>query len=123
MLDDIVKELRPDVMDGLNPGAKDGWTQAQYVKAVRMIVAAPANAVTAAELEDELGKGDAGKEALQAMVRANLLSYRPFSNWAQDIDRSAFKNKLPVVTAPTAAHLVCMQELELPAPSDDTVRC
>ncbi len=105
------------VNGGLEPDDKDGWTQAQYATAVRRILAAPANAASACALKAQFGGGGAGKEVLQAMVRANLLAYRPASSWARDIERSAFGKDMLLVTAPTPADIACMRELELPEPA------
>lgn len=124
-LKSVTKTVCETVRDGLDPVAEDGWTQAQYATAVRQILAGPENAVPAAVLRAKLGSEGAGKKVLQAMVRADLLTYRPYSSWARDISQSAFKQDGPVITAPTPAHLACMHRLELPEPepSADTVSC
>ena len=108
----IISPLYPKVRSGLSPSKDAGWTRQQYTDAVRNILAAPANAVPAAALEHALGEGAAGRQALQAMVRADLLVYRPQSRWAQDIDESAFPYYGMVVTAPTPAHVACMRRLK-----------
>ncbi|KAK9820192.1 hypothetical protein WJX72_007329 [[Myrmecia] bisecta] len=74
-------------------------------------------------LEPSIDAGfTAQQQVLQAMVRENLLAYRPYSTWAIDIHTDAFGPKRKeVVTAPTPAHLHCMRELELPdEPAADT---
>ncbi len=124
-LEDIKKTAYDTVNTGLEPQPNDGWTPAQYATAVRSILAAPANAVSAGALKAQFGGGSAGKQVLQAMVRANLLAYRPRSVWARDIPRSTFGKDLVVITAPTPADLAYMRELDLPepAPSAGTVSC
>ncbi|BDA41349.1 Uncharacterized ATP-binding protein MJ1659 at C-terminar half [Coccomyxa sp. Obi] len=116
-LQGIIRKVRRSVKRGLKPKGEDGWTEAQYVTAAQSILAAQQNAVSADVLEAEFGGGAAGDMVLQAMVRANLLAYRPPSPWARDIDISAFKDDEVVITAPTPAHLACMRELELPEPA------
>ena len=114
MLFDIKKTVLPYVKSGLEPQDDDGWTPAQYAAAVRLLLASPARAVPADVVKAKFGGGGEGKRVLQAMVRANLLSYRPFSYWARDLDRSAFQGCDVVITAPTPAHLACMRQLTLP---------
>ncbi|CAL8461928.1 g1459 [Coccomyxa elongata] len=122
-LEDIKTTAMAKLISGLWPLPSDGWTQAQYATAVRSILAAPANVVSAGTLKAQFGVEGAGKEVLQAMVRANLLAYRPASSWARDMERSAFGKDRAVITAPTPANLACMRKVELPqaAPSAGTV--
>ena len=121
----IKNTVSNSVHSGLRPQPRDGWTPAQYATAVRSIIAAPANAVSARALMDKFGSGGAGRQVLQAMVRADLLAYRPKSDWARDIPSSAFEEDFFVVTAPSPAELACMREVKLPepAPSAGTVSC
>ncbi len=46
------------------------------------------------------------------MVKANLLTRRPYSPWATDIDEAAFgpNKRFTVVTAPTPLHLYLMEQ-------------
>ena len=112
-----MQTARPKVNSGLAPPKGAGWTPQQYALAMRSILAAPANAVPIAMLEAAFGGGTAGREVVQAMVRANLLAYRPRSAWARDISKAVFQGDRAVVAAPTPAHLACMEELELPQPA------
>ena len=123
-LTDVIKTVRPSVQRGLEPSVDAGFTAQQYASAITAIVTGPAHAVLASELKKLLGGGNAGKEVLQALVRENLVAYRPYSTWATDIDMDAFgPQQEEVVTAPTLAHLFCMRQLNLPdAPPADTVR-
>ena len=123
-LQDILKMFRSHVKRGLTPGREAGWTGQQYAAAVRAITAGAPNAVPASVLEEECGGGDAGWQVLQAMVRADLVAYRPYSQWARDLPVDAFRagagpdaKLTEVVTAPTPAHLHCMRELTLPDPA------
>ncbi|KAK9820217.1 hypothetical protein WJX72_007582 [[Myrmecia] bisecta] len=121
-LTDIITTVRPSVERGLKPSPDAGWTAQHYATAVKEIIDAPWHAVPASALEDKFGSGYAGRQVLQAMMRENLVAYRPYSTWASDIDMDAFGPKrVEVVTAPTPAHLHCMRELELPdEPPADT---
>jgi hypothetical protein len=77
--------------DGSHPAAGAGYTASQYASAVEALMASPYNAVSRDELEQQLGgTADENSAALEAMVRANLLGVRPYSNWARDIDLEAF---------------------------------
>ena len=120
----IIKIVHRSVRLGLKPSADAGFTAQQYATAVKAITTAPAHAVLAEVLQKLLGGGTAGKEVLQAMVRDNLVAYRPYSDWAMDIDMDAFgPQRREVVTAPTPAHLFCMRQLNLPdEPPAETVR-
>ena len=119
-LDGILKSVMPSVERGLEPGPEAGWTAEQYGVAVRAITAGAPNAVLAKELQAQLGQGHDGRQVLQAMVRAKLVAYRPYSRWARDLPVGVFRasdrlaTKLGVVVpAPTPAHLHCMRELTL----------
>lgn len=116
--------IRPEVLSGLKCTAADGCTQRHYATAVRSLLATPSSSVPAATLEAALGGAGTGNQVVQAMVQANLLAYRPWSYWAQDIDKRAFQDGV-VVTAPTPAHLACMREQKLsaPAPQVGMVSC
>ena len=119
----ILTSVRPSVEQGLWPGREAGWTIQQYAAAVRAITAGAPYAVLASVLQEEFGGGNAGRQVLQAMVRNDLVAYRPYSEWARDLPEEAFRasdGPIPklgvVVTAPTPAHLHCMRELTLPDP-------
>ena len=92
---------------GYNPAADAGYTATDYATAVKAILESPYNAVDKQQLMAELGK-----QALDAMVHANLLALRPYSSWATDIDVEAFgpKKRSTVVTAPTTLHLYLMEQ-------------
>ncbi|KAK9829427.1 hypothetical protein WJX72_005786 [[Myrmecia] bisecta] len=122
-----------------NPVSEEDWKQVYEVcggNAGLLIRAAKPNLQTALTdiittvrpsvergLEPSIDAGfTAQQQVLQAMVRENLLAYRPYSTWATDIEVDAFGPKRrEVVTPPTPAHLHCMRELELPdEPPADT---
>ena len=110
--------MRPSVRSGLKPSAGAGWTAEQYAAVLDKLAVEP-HAVLASELEAEFGGGDVGAQVLQALVRQDLVAYRPYSRWARDIAVDAFGAKLAeVVTAPTPAHLYCMQELRAELSAD-----
>ena len=120
----IRKSVMPSVERGLEPGPEAGWTAEQYGAAVRAITAGAPYAVLAKELQAQLGKRYKGRQVLQAMVRANLVAYRPYSCWARDLPAGVFSASDSlgtepgvVVTAPTPAHLHCMRKLTLPDPT------
>ena len=120
-VENILTSVRPSVEQGLWPERDAGWTVQQYAAAVRAITAGAPYAVLASVLQEEFGGGNAGRRVLQAMVRNDLVAYRPYSVWARDLRVEAFlvrDGPIPkrgvVVTAPTPAHLHCMRELALP---------
>eukprot|EP00877_Chromochloris_zofingiensis_P014265 jgi/Chrzof1/9092/Cz03g35230.t1 len=100
-------------------GGSGGWTAAQYADAALMLLARKHHAVPMKQMQAQLGRHSsgnaeqqlaAGKEALAALVRANALSLRPFSHWAQDIPTDAFgMTWSTLVTAPSQVHLHCMR--------------
>ena len=123
-LQEVLKTVRPSVQRGLKPGSEAGWTVQQYATAVRAITAGAPYAVRASVLIAQLGGGYAGSQVLQAMVRADLVAIRPYSFWARDVPKGAFRASdgpdfmlEEVVTAPTPADLYCMRELALPDPT------
>ena len=86
-------------------------TTQQYVSVMEQLLAASYHAVSADDLIEALG--DDGEAALEAMVKENLLGYRPESSWARDVPVGAFDAlSSNLVTAPSAAHLHCMRLLE-----------
>ena len=89
-------------------------TTQQLRVALQEIVSAKHHAVTVRELQRTLNKyGEDGKAAVQALIRANVLGYRPYSPWATDVPREAYgKTKRAIITAPTAVHLYCMKILK-----------
>jgi hypothetical protein len=112
-LEKILGLIDSDVKKGLRP--TQGWTAKQYAATVRALLKSPYNAVSEDALVGICGGGDAGMRVVQAMVKSNLLAYRPLSEWARDIDRGAFSQGGRVVlTATSAAHLQCMRQLRLP---------
>jgi len=88
------------------PAADVAYTVADYATAVDAILQSLYKAVDDVDLIAVLGQ-----QLLEAMVRANLLAFRPYSHWAADIDAAAFGADLDatVVTAPTPLHLFLMQ--------------
>ena len=123
-LEEVLQTVRPSVQRGLEPESEAGWTDQQYAETVRAITAGAPYAVLASVLVAQFGGGSAGRQVLQAMVRNDLVAYRPYSNWARDLPVGVFRAsdrpnpKLEeVVTAPSPAHLYCMRELTLPDPA------
>lgn len=56
--------------------------------------------------------GRNGHAAVRAMVAANVLGCRPYSEWDRDLPADAFGMfASPIITAPSAAHLFCMKML------------
>ena len=54
----------------------------------------------------------AGGQAVQALVRANQLSLRPYSPWASDIPREAYgPDSSDIITAASAVHLSCLRDM------------
>ena len=110
-LEGVIRIVRPSVFSGLEPSADAGWTAEQYAAVLDKLAVEP-HAVLASELKAEFGGSHVGAQVQQAMVRQDLVAYRPYSRWARDIAEEAFGADLEeVVTAPTPAHLYCMQEL------------
>eukprot|EP00891_Asterochloris_glomerata_P004997 jgi/Astpho2/4997/Aster-05935 len=101
-----------DVKAGLR--GRPGWSAAQYTTVLQRLVQTPYGAIDADTLFTQLPPDKRAAEmAVQAMVQANLLSYRPPSGWAQDIPKEAFgPDRVAVVTAPSAAYLYCMRRLQ-----------
>jgi hypothetical protein len=106
----------------------DGWTAAQYAHTGLLLLNSTHNAVVLNDMEVELGRhnrtavalgveaqAEAGGRALAAMVKANLLSLRPYCEWAQDIQREAHgpltSEPSTVITAASAVHLHCVRAL------------
>ena len=59
---------------------RPGWRAAQYKTAVQRLVEAPHGAAITGDLYSELGTDkEAAEAAVQAMVKANMLAYRPAS--------------------------------------------
>ncbi len=83
----------------------------QYWAAATAIRDSKHHAVKSSQLMGTLGLCYKGREALGAMLRAGLLAYRPYSNWAADIPREAFgEGRGPLVTAATPMHLYHMKQ-------------
>ena len=117
-LQSVIQIVRPGVCSGLEPSAGAGWTAEQYAAVLDKLAVEP-YAVLASELKAEFGGGHVGAQVLKAMVRQDLVAYRPHSYWARDIAEEAFGADLEeVVTAPTPAHLYCMQELRAELSAD-----
>jgi hypothetical protein len=101
----------------------DGYTALQFAAAALFLLKSPYRAVTQHVVEEELakyaepvspgGQQQLGRDALLCLVRANALALRPHSLLARDVSAAAFAVKgAAVVTAPTAMHFYCMQQLE-----------
>jgi hypothetical protein len=106
-LSQVAKDVWGTMKRGYRPPPGAGYTAADYATAVDAMLKSPYTMVNDEELEAVLGQ-----QPLEAMVRANLLSLRPYSPWAADIDVAAFgpRQRFNVVTAPTPLHLYLMEE-------------
>jgi hypothetical protein len=108
-----------------------GWLfAAEYAVAVNAILSSPYKAVALDSLIALMGSQQP-RVAVEAMVKANLLALRPYSEWAKDVDAAAFgplqKSTVvtapsTVVTAPSAVELYLMEvykaKLLVALPSD-----
>ena len=90
-LEEVLQTVRPSVQRGLEPESEAGWTVQQYAETVQAITVFAPYAVLASVLVAQFGGGSAGRQVLQAMMRNNLVAYRPFSNWARDLPVGAFR--------------------------------
>ncbi|BDA49413.1 hypothetical protein COCOBI_14-0300 [Coccomyxa sp. Obi] len=87
------------------------WSEEHFKTVVKLIIAAANGVVPVSRVCRALGAG--AKTALDGMVQANLLAYRPYSLWARDLPAEAHGPYLKtVVTAPTPGHLYSMRQLE-----------
>jgi hypothetical protein len=119
----VTASVRPSIYSAVKGG--DGWTAAQYAHTSLLLLNSTHNAVIQSEMEMQLGRHnstavalgveaqtEAGGLALAAMVKANLLSLRPYCVWAQDILREAHgpltSEPSTVITAASAVHLYCL---------------
>jgi hypothetical protein len=101
------------------------WTSAQYCAAALALVGSPYSAITVEQMQAILGRRvttstniheqqSAGAPALQALLKAQQLILRPYSDWALDIPHEAYYDdskqaySAAVVTAPVPADLYCM---------------
>eukprot|EP00891_Asterochloris_glomerata_P006778 jgi/Astpho2/6778/Aster-07223 len=111
---DMIPHLCHSSESGLAPtlyGEDRPWGSEQYRTMLRLICESDHAAVIVTDAHREL-KPD-GEQAVQAMVKADLLAYRPASAWARDIPLEAFgPEQEAVLTAPTATHLYCMRRLQ-----------
>ena len=74
----VSRNAKRKVYDGLR--GRPGWSAAQYKAVVQRLVESPHGAVIADELYSELGTDmEAAEAAVQAMVEAKMLAYRPAS--------------------------------------------
>jgi hypothetical protein len=125
-LDSITESVDPFVLRASEGG--DGWTAAQFAHAALLLLNGTHNAVPLQDMKMQLGRHNstavgfgaqaqaaAGGQAVEALVRANQLSLRPYSVWASDIAREAYgpltSKPRPVITAASAVHLSCMRDM------------
>jgi hypothetical protein len=103
----LAKDVWRIMKSGYRPPPGAGYTAADYATAVNAILQNPYKAVIDEELEAVVGE-----LPLEAMMQANLLALRPYSQWAADIDAAAFgaNSRATVVTAPTPIQLYLMEE-------------
>jgi hypothetical protein len=96
------------------------WTAAQFASAALLLLNTPNHAVTRGNLEVLLGShitddDDTSKQqasgwvTLKALVKANVLSLRPDSEWALDIPHDRFRASAVIVTAASAVDLYAMK--------------
>eukprot|EP00877_Chromochloris_zofingiensis_P005862 jgi/Chrzof1/1529/Cz10g11090.t1 len=117
-----VWEVSLPLVEAAAVGGSSDWTAAQYADAALMLLARKHHAVPVKQMQAQLGRHSssnaeqqlaAGKEALAALVRANALSLRPFSHWAEDIPEDAFGMPTStLVTAPSQVQLHCMRNIK-----------
>jgi hypothetical protein len=119
----IKQSVEPFVMSARKGG--DGWTAAQFAHAALLLLDSEHNAVTLGDMEMQLGRHNstalginpdaqaaAGGQAVAALVRANQLSLRPYSDWARDVPEEAYGSlSSTIVTAASAVHLSCMRDM------------
>ncbi|PNH07079.1 hypothetical protein TSOC_006504, partial [Tetrabaena socialis] len=107
-LDGIGKDLGSALRCALAPIVGDGWTQAQLAAVVRVLSASEHGAVERLALGNQLGAG--GAEAVLALIDADILGLRCYSDWADDIKSEAWGNT-PAAELITAASATCLYEM------------
>ena len=101
---------------------REGWSAAQYAHAALLIINSKHNCVAKQQMQLQLGRhltddvgeqASAGARTLQALIQADLLSLRPYSEWAQDVPPEAFaaSDDGTAVTAPGAVELHNMRTM------------
>jgi hypothetical protein len=102
----------------------DGYSDVQYAAAALQLLDSPHQSVIQRNMEKLLAayaepvaapetEQQVGFNVLLNLVRANALALRPFSRFAGDTLPMESTDKVPeLVTAPTAMHLYCMQQLK-----------
>jgi len=105
-------------------GGGNGYSSVQYAAAALQLLGSPHKSVIQSDMEKLLAayaepvaapetEQQVGFNVLLNLVRANALALRPFSRFAGDTLPMESTDKVPeLVTAPTAMHLYCMQQLK-----------
>jgi hypothetical protein len=93
----------------------DGWSEAQFAAAAVLVLDTKHNAVLEREMRLVIGAA-----AVRALVKANVFSVRPYSEWALDVNEAAFApaagvdkqigKKTMIITAAAPVYLYCMRE-------------
>jgi hypothetical protein len=114
--------VEEDRIMSLAAGGK-GYTAEQYAVAAVQLLDAKHHAVAKEEMQLRLGRlevgasakaaraREAGVNVLQQLVEANVLSVRPYSDWAYDIPAEAFAHAKVVVTAPSTMDLYWLKRI------------
>lgn len=108
----------PDYLKEQKRTNPPGWTEAQYEVALQEIATGQTvngvryHAVPEKALVAKLRQLGSGRRALNSMIEYNLLTLRPPSQLAQDIDVAVYgEQRRRVVTMPTPAYLYCVLEI------------
>ncbi|KAG5185961.1 hypothetical protein JKP88DRAFT_268149 [Tribonema minus] len=122
----VVQNVRPGVISAKQGG--DGWTPAKFADAALLLLDSEHNVATLKDMKMRLGRhistavakghnaqAAAGGQAVAALIRANILSQRPYSEWSQDIPPDAYgppsSDPSTIITAYSAVNLYCMRGL------------
>jgi hypothetical protein len=113
----VLEATRRDVQANVRRAAQggDGWTKKQFVDAAFFVLDAEHSAVLESEMATVVGAA-----AVRALVKANVFSVRPYSEWALDVDEAAFapavtageqaQLKDMIITAASPVYLFCIRE-------------
>ncbi|PNH02027.1 hypothetical protein TSOC_012008 [Tetrabaena socialis] len=105
VLHDVSNHLGSELHCALEPMEGDGWAQAQLAAVVRALSTSEHGAVERLALRNQLGAG--GREAVLALIDANILGLRCYSEWADDLPAEAWGNTrdAELITAASATLL------------------
>jgi hypothetical protein len=121
-LSSLVNEVTFSITDAMTEGT--GWTGDQFAHAALMLLDSSEHGVVQylvmseklgetffSEYETKYKRDKAGRQVIDALVKANLFALRPPSRLASDIPVSAFQNdgkRGSVITAASTTHFYCM---------------